>query len=300
LFRKRRPGGENSYSARIRLYEILKEQFGYYYVLNTENVSLRWMIKMRNFKRSITLLSIIVMIIFLYVACTSKAINTENNIVKVRSDSPIYNPTSALYEKANLVVEGKILKLRNAFYPAKDIHKKGSKIEFDTKVKTDSNTIIIEPSKKITKVSSEFMEQARQWKEESQKPVTGLFDTELDIKQEGSEVKLVFFLCNISEKILRLDFDVGREFDFFVENTEGKEVYRWSYGKEIYLPAITQNKLKKDEKLSFSGVWDYKDNNDSRVEPGKYSITIKLFPRVDGKKNISSDELTAIKDIVIN
>ena len=179
-----------------------------------------------------------------------------------------------------------------------DAQKEEIEVEFDSNVKSDGNTIIIEPSQ-IIKASPELIEQAREWKEEFQKPIAGLFDTELDIKQQDSGVKLVFSLYNISEEDLKLNFDMGREFDFFVANNEGDEVHRWSHGKDIYLPAITKPKLKKGEKLTFSEVWDCTDNEGYKVLSGKYSITVKLNAKLENRKNINPDELTALKDIEV-
>lgn len=175
---------------------------------------------------------------------------------------------------------------------------KGTKIKFDYNINSDNNTIIIEPSHTI-KASPEFIEWAKQMKEESQKPVTGLFDTELEVKQADSGVELVFSLHNVSEETLKLNFDVGREFDFFVANTEGEEVYRWSYGKEKCLAAISHNKLKKGEKLIFSKDWDYTDNEGSKVSPGKYTIKVKMLPKLENGKSINPGELTATKDIEV-
>ena len=186
--------------------------------------------------------------------------------------------------------------LNNSFSNDQD---KEIEFEFDKNVESDSKTIVIKPSQIIT-ASPILMEQIRQGKNESQKPVTGLFDTELDIKIEGSGVELIFSLCNISEETQKLNFDLGREFDFFVKNNQDMEVYRWSYGKEIYLPAISHHKLKKGEKITFSGVWDYKDNAGSKVLPGKYTIMVKMLPKLENRKIINPYELTAVKNIEVN
>ncbi len=150
----------------------------------------------------------------------------------------------------------------------------------------------------IKKTDPEFMERTKQIKEESQKSVTGVFDTEMDIKQEDSGVKLDFSLHNISDKDLALYFRSSQKFDIFITDSNGDEVYRWSHGKG-FLMSIIEIELKKYEKLSFSEVWGYTDNNGNRVPPGKYSITVKLLPKLKNGKNISPDELMAVKDIEV-
>ncbi len=75
-------------------------------------------------------------------------------------------------------------------------------------------------------------------------------------------------------------------------------MYRWSHDKG-FATAIIDTKLKKDEKLFFSEVWDYKDNKGNRVLPGKFTITVKILAKLESGKIISHDELTAAKDIEV-
>ena len=135
-------------------------------------------------------------------------------------------------------------------------------------------------------------------KEKSQKFVTGIFNTEMDIKQEDSGVKLNFSLYNISDKDLELCFRSSQKFDIFITDYNGKEVYRWSHSKG-FLMSIIEIELKKHEKLSFSEVWGYRDNNGNNVPPGKYSITIKLLAKLKNGKNVNPAELTTVKDIEV-
>ncbi|MGI6039289.1 MAG: hypothetical protein GX257_07900 [Clostridiales bacterium] len=150
---------------------------------------------------------------------------------------------------------------------------------------------------KIEKASSEFDEWSKQMKEESQKFVTGLFNTELDIKQEGNGVKLDFFLHNIFGEDLEFYFRSNQKFDIFVINQHGGEVYRLP---QKTLPAQVDVTLNKNEKLSFSEVWDYKNNKGNRVPPRKYSIKVILLAKLENGRIISPDALTAVKDIEID
>ena len=176
---------------------------------------------------------------------------------------------------------------------------KGVVVKFDSYIEQDGNTLSIEPSGTM-KPNPELLEEARKSKEESKKIKTGLFSTELDIKQQGDEVLLTAYLCNISQEDLKLDFDWGREFDIIIANREGDEIFSRFYGTEIHMPAISHHKLKKGEKLSFSYTWDCKDNDSNKVVPGKYTITVKMLPMINYKRNFSPDELMAIKDFKVN
>ena len=190
----------------------------------------------------------------------------------------------------------------NSLWPSEDInsaqkYKEGIKIEFDTDVKSDNKTIIIEPSQ-IIKASPDFIEQIKQIKEELLKPAASLFATVLDITPKDDAIKLDFSLCNISGESLAFYFSSSQKFDIFITDNNGMEVYRWSHDKD-FATAIINTKLKKDEKLSFSEVWDYKDNKGNRVPPGKYTITVKILAKLENTKITNPDELTAAKDIEV-
>lgn len=145
----------------------------------------------------------------------------------------------------------------------------------------------------------ELIEQAKRSEEEKNALVTGLFETAMDLTQDGGGVKLDFTLKNISESDLSFGFDVGREYDIFVTNSSGEEIYRRSHGKEISVPAISNYNLKKGEKLSFSDEWNYNDNYGIRVPSGEYSITVEFKPRFEPGKNLSRDELSDNKLIKV-
>jgi hypothetical protein len=182
-----------------------------------------------------------------------------------------------------------------------ETQEKGVVVKFDPYIEQDGNTIRIEPSRTM-KPSPELLEEARKNKEESKKIRTGLFSTELDIKHEENRVVASISLYNISQEDLKLNFDVGGEFDFIVTDNEGDEVYsRFHGGKEgLGLAAISNHKLKKGEKLSFSYTWNCNDNDGNIIAPGKYSIAVKMSPMINYKRNFSPDELTAVRDIDIN
>ena len=178
----------------------------------------------------------------------------------------------------------------------KDIREERVKVEFDTKVKNDDNTIIIKPSQ-IIKASPELIEQIGQ-QEGAKDPITGLFDTTLDIVQENDSAKFDFSLHNISEEDLKFYFSSGQKFDIFVSDHNGEEVYRWSHDKD-FIMAIIPIELKKGEKLSFAQTWDYTDNDGSRVPPSKYTVTVKILAKFENGKKTSPDELTAVKEMEI-
>ncbi len=182
---------------------------------------------------------------------------------------------------------------------AEEIQEKEIEIKFDPHIGQDGNTFSIKPSGTM-KPSPELLEEARKSKEEAKRIRTGLFNTKLDIKREENRLLASISFYNISQEDLKLDFDVGCEFDFIVTDSEDGEVYSRFHGSEISLPAIHHHKLKKGEKLSFSYTWNYIDNNGNTIAPGKYSVAAKMLPMLNYKRNFSPDELTAVKDIDVD
>lgn len=176
---------------------------------------------------------------------------------------------------------------------------KGIVIKYNPYIEQDENSFSIEPSGTI-KPRPGLLEEAKKSKEEAKRLRTGLFSTELDIKCEENKVMASVSLNNISQEDLRLNFNVGGEFDFIVTDSEGKEEYNRLHGDKVGLPAISNHKLKKGEKLPFTYTWNYKDNDGNRISPGIYLITVKMLPMTNYKRNFSPLELTAVRDIDIN
>ncbi len=171
--------------------------------------------------------------------------------------------------------------------------------EYEVRVLPEEVKIIEPIEEKAEKLlSPEFIEWAKQREEELKKPLTGLFITEMDVKQENREVKLDFSLQNDSDEDLEIYFGSGQKFDIFITDQNNQEVYRWSHDKS-FTQAIVDITLKKDERLLFNEVWDYKDNEGNKVSQGKYTITVKIFARLKNRRKINNDEIMAIKDIII-
>ncbi|WP_207642490.1 BsuPI-related putative proteinase inhibitor [Desulfosporosinus sp. I2] len=83
-----------------------------------------------------------------------------------------------------------------------------------------------------------------------------------------------------------------------ITNQNGEKVYRWSHDKG-FLTVIVDAKLRKYERLSFSEIWDYKDNEGNRVLPGKYTITVKIPAKLKDIGTFDLGELKAAKDIEV-
>ncbi|WP_058486473.1 M56 family metallopeptidase [Defluviitalea phaphyphila] len=143
-----------------------------------------------------------------------------------------------------------------------------------------------------------IIEKINQEDDELNNFATGLFNTVLDITTQEEFAILNFYLQNISDETINFYFNSGQKFDILITDNNGIEVYRWSNDK-FFTQAIINVELEKNEKLSFSEVWDYKDNEGNRVLPGKYTVKVKILARLENNKIINPDELTTVKDIEV-
>jgi len=173
-------------------------------------------------------------------------------------------------------------------------------VEFDVNVVDDGEIYIYNPSmKRVMDITPEMEEQARKAKEEQIRKMRGIFRTELDITQQDEEAKLDVSLYNTSDRILKFGLDWGREFAFHVKNAEGEEIFKWPGDDLCWIQAISNHMLKSGEKLTFSNSWDYKDKDESRVPPGKYTVTVEMLPRMSYQEYIDPNELSATKEILV-
>ncbi len=172
-----------------------------------------------------------------------------------------------------------------------DNQQKETSVRFDMHIEIKENTVFAEPDGTM-EAGTELIEKARKQTEEYQRVKTGLFVTELKIREENGKAEMIVSISNVSDNALKLYFDRGREFDFTVTNAKEEEVYRYSSGKEIAAQAISSYLLEKKDTLSFTKTWAYQDHTGKKVPSGKYLITAIMNPRVQGNKNLYPEELT--------
>lgn len=70
---------------------------------------------------------------------------------------------------------------------------------------------------------------------------------------------------------MTLYYPTSQRFDLTVRNSEGEEVWRWSEGRS-FTEAEEEATLEANETLSFTALWDQRDNNDRQVPPGDYEV----------------------------
>ncbi|OGC85210.1 MAG: hypothetical protein A2W07_04115 [candidate division Zixibacteria bacterium RBG_16_43_9] len=86
----------------------------------------------------------------------------------------------------------------------------------------------------------------------------------------GGPVDLKLEIENVSEEVVRLNFDSNQLFDFKIYR-KGWEVWRWSYDK-VFEKAELRLSIYPKEVWTFKAEWDTKDNQRRWVLGGRYYI----------------------------
>ncbi len=87
-------------------------------------------------------------------------------------------------------------------------------------------------------------------------------------------VRLAFTVKNVGVGTKTLRFSSGQRHDFVVA-VDGREVWRWSYGK-YFTQALTSAALAPGETITFEEIWRQEDNEGGQVQPGEYKVTAVL------------------------
>ncbi len=93
--------------------------------------------------------------------------------------------------------------------------------------------------------------------------------------------QFTFRVTNDSGSPVKYDFSNGQQIDLIVTDATGTEV--WNYGKSrTFKPLITHHTLKKGQVLTYSVLWDRRDQGAKPVAPGVYTVTasLKNLPRL--------------------
>ncbi len=146
------------------------------------------------------------------------------------------------------------------------------------------------------------MEKEEKQEKEPAKSVTGYFDTTLEAKQEGDRMKFSFSVRNTSGKDLQISYSSGQKYDIYVYNEANEEIYRWSVNK-AFTQALIVSSLKKADTLSFTEVWDLKDNQGKRVPKGRYTIQVRVMLNLEDRHaplSINPDDLSDKMELELN
>jgi len=103
-------------------------------------------------------------------------------------------------------------------------------------------------------------------------PVAVEVTTDKDAYRQGEPVTMTLTLT-IYEP-MTLYFRTSQRHDFVVSTARGERVWLWS-GDQAFLQVLDELSLEPGDQLSYSDVWDQRDESGLQVAPGNYLVTGK-------------------------
>ncbi len=95
----------------------------------------------------------------------------------------------------------------------------------------------------------------------------------ITITPQGIPVKLNFIFHNVSEKIQRVRFTDGQQYDLEVYNSQGVLVWNWANGK-AFTASLTELVFAPGEIKTYNEIWDQTSNEGVQVPAGIYNVYV--------------------------
>ena len=111
---------------------------------------------------------------------------------------------------------------------------------------------------------------------------------------QGTPVRLVLELKNLSNETLSFSFSSGKQYDFEVHDSNNQLVWKWSQGQS-FIQSRTAITLGPKEQIKFTPIWDQKDNEGNQVPLGTYQVT-GLIPTLGPEIVKSQSKSLTIKE----
>jgi hypothetical protein len=123
------------------------------------------------------------------------------------------------------------------------------------------------------------------------------FETGLEVEQTAEKAVFHITFTNKGDEEAKVTFSSGQKFELVIQDSSGKEVYRYSIGK-MFTMALETIKLKPGESIQLQDEWDYMVDG-KRVAPGEYKAIATVIPREIDKETIESDTFQAEKTFTV-
>lgn len=91
----------------------------------------------------------------------------------------------------------------------------------------------------------------------------------------GNKLALTLSVENTDSETHELSFNSSQRFDFWLEDSSGREVWRWSDGR-VFAQMLETIDIKLGESISYAEDWPLMDSNGTVVEPGNYTVFAKI------------------------
>jgi len=125
---------------------------------------------------------------------------------------------------------------------------------------------------------------------------TGIAALNIDLLTEGARIsragRTTFDLTvtNDTGRAISVPFSSGQQFD--IEVLKGNEVvWNWAHDR-VFTQALIEMMFDPGEKKTYSARWDFTDNDDRRVAPGRYTVRGVLMSRDGGRQPAVEVQIT--------
>lgn len=112
----------------------------------------------------------------------------------------------------------------------------------------------------------------------------------VQLNQEDDHLKFHISLVNQGQEDVELTFPSGQRFEIFVNDSNGKEVYRYSINRS-FIQVIEEVILKAGEELSWEEEWDLTMNGEEVVPSGEYTVTVEITAHSDVDIPLASQKI---------
>jgi hypothetical protein len=89
---------------------------------------------------------------------------------------------------------------------------------------------------------------------------------------QGDAISMALSLTNCDNRQARIFYTDGQRYEFIVKDEENREIWRWSQGM-VFTQALGEEALEPGATVTYTEVWDQRDQNGEQVEPGRYEIS---------------------------
>ncbi|WP_051569415.1 BsuPI-related putative proteinase inhibitor [Alkaliphilus transvaalensis] len=109
-------------------------------------------------------------------------------------------------------------------------------------------------------------------------------------EKESNGIEINFQLENMLNNSVSLTFPSGQQYEIYIVNDGGEEVYRYSEDR-FFTMAMMMKQLEPGERLSWKEVWNYTNKAGQKLTNGQYKVYVELKAMADDPGIVSRSNL---------
>ena len=121
----------------------------------------------------------------------------------------------------------------------------------------------------------------------------GKYETKGSYSISKDSVTLNFELMSHYTEPKELVFSSGQQFEATITDESGKEVYKYSDGRDFTM-ALIYKTIQPGESLKWQDEWDMTNKEGKKLGSGNYKAAIKILAKQEGSEKINDDQMNAV------